>query len=316
MKILLMYKPHAAHAQALREAAPDAEFCCAMGEAEAQALVVDADAILGNRYFLQALPFARRLRWMQSNSVGMDLVLSRRDLLTGVTITNARGVYDDELADHALALILGLARKLHLARDAQHEGEWNKLPLLTLRGCSALILGWGGVGRGIADRLRAFGVRIAALRRSHSGPPAQDRDGVTIYGPETWRAALPETDFLVIALPLTAATHGLVGAAELHLLKPGACVVNVARGPIIDEMALFTGLRRGKIAGAGLDVLNAEPPPPDHPVWTTPNALLTPHVARSPETEPRKWEALFVENVRRFANGLPLLNVVDKDAGY
>jgi phosphoglycerate dehydrogenase-like enzyme len=315
MLILLMYEPSAPHLAALKEAAPAATFRWAGSEAEAQALVADAEAILGNRYFLQSLPYARRLRWMQSNSVGVDLVLSQPALTQGLTITNVRGVYDDELADHALALLLGVVRGLHHARDAQRERVWRREPLRTLAGTAALILGWGGVGRGIAKRLLPFGVAMTAARRTHPGPPYTE-GGVLLCGSDGWRERLPATDWLILALPLTAQTRGMVGAAELAALRPGAVVVNLSRGAILDEAALFDLLSAGALAGAALDVLTDEPPPPTHPAFSTPNVLLTPHVGRSSQAGPPRWEPLFVENVRRFAAGLPLLNVVDPEQGY
>ncbi len=141
-------------------------------------------------------------------------------------------------------------------------------------------------------------------------------DGFLVHPPDSWRARLPETDILVLALPLTPETRQLVGREELAALPHGAFVVNVGRAQTLDEDALLQGLHDGRLGGAGVDVLRDEPPPPDHAAWAEPNLLLTPHVARSPEEPPFRWEPLFVENLRRFAADEPLLNVVDVDAGY
>jgi phosphoglycerate dehydrogenase-like enzyme len=314
LTVVLMYPPSPAHRAALQDAAPGAQLLVATTEAEARELVADADAILGNRFFLQSLPHARRLRWMQSNSMGMDLVLTGAPLLGGVAVTNARGVYDDEVADHALALLLALARGLHLARDAQARRRWERRPLQTLAGTRALILGWGGIGRGIAARLAAFGVEVhAARRRLEAGPVREGR--FTLWG-EDWRQALPLTQWLVLALPLTPATRRLVGPAELAALPAGSTVVNVGRGGTLDDEALLAAIRAGRLAGAGLDVMEDEPLPAEHPLWGEERVLLTPHVGRSEQGPPFRWEGLFVENLRRFAAGEPLLNVVDLDAGY
>ena len=292
MKILLMYEPHPAHLARLRDAAPRAAFVVAHDETEARALIVDADAVLGNRWFYQSVDAASRLRWMQSNSMGIDLVLERaghRDFV----LTCARGIYDEEVAQHAVALALALVRRLHTYRDAQHRAEWNRAHLRSLSGMDALILGWGGVGRKIATLLEPFGARVQAGRS----------DGTFAF----------DVDLLFLALPLTPRTRHLVGANELHALRPGALLVNVGRGETLDTRALLEAKHLG---GAALDVFEEEPLPPDHPLWARPDILLTPHVARSIEAPPYRWESLFEENVRRFAAGEPLLHVVDREKGY
>ena len=355
MKILLMYGPSRAHLAALQEAAPQATFAVAGSEGEAREQVVDARAILGNRYFLQSLPYSQRLRWMQSNSVGMDLILDGGgERLREITLSNARGVYDDEVADHALALILGLVRGLHLARDAQRDRRWDRWSLGTLAGRRALVLGWGGVGQAIGRRLLTFGVEVEGVRRTHHGPPARQDDprmesraagrrrpvpadapgtwalsregtgaarslgpaGCLVHGPASWRQALPSTDILVLALPLTAQTRSLVGAKEIDALPASAVVVNVGRGGTLDDGALLAALRENRLLGAGLDVMADEPLSPDHPAWGERRLWFTPHVARSLERPPYRWEPLFVENVRRYGAGELLLNVVDQEAGY
>jgi len=315
LNVLLMYRPNPEHEEALRRAAPAAQFETAADERSAADLIREADAVLGNRYFLQSLPHARRLRWMQSNSTGVDLILRAGPALDGIVLTCARGVYDDEVADHAVALVLALARGLHLARDSQRERRWNRLQLETLRGQRALVVGWGGIGQGIARRLRSFGVEVEGVRRRIDAT-TEDAEGFVVHPPTAWRARLPELQILVLALPLTHETHRLVGAAELEALASGALLVNVGRAETVDEEALLDALARGLLAGAALDVVTEEPPPPDHPVWSEPRLLITPHVARSPEEPPFQWEGLFVENLRRFAAGEPLLNVVDVRAGY
>jgi len=311
-----MYPPGAEHAQALRRAAPRASIEAAADEPAARTLMAEADAVLGNRWFRQSLPAARRLRWMQSNSMGMDLVLGAGDALGAVVVTCARGVYDEEVAEHAVALALALGRGLHLARDAQRRRQWPRRHLITLAGGRAMVLGYGGVGRATARRLASLGMSVRGVRRRHAGTPAAGGDGVVLHGPDSWREQLRATDLLVLALPLTRATEGIVGAAELEALPRGALVVNVGRGGTLDEQALLGELRRGRLGGAALDVVAEEPPAAGSALWTEPGLLLTPHVARSPERPPYRWEPLFVENLRRFSAGEPLLNVVDREAGY
>jgi phosphoglycerate dehydrogenase-like enzyme len=309
MKVLLGYEPDAPHLARLSAVAQGAEIVVARCEAEAQREVVDADAYLGNRWFLQALPAARRLLWMQSGSSGMDLVLRGGERLRTVTITSARGIYDDEIADHAVALLLMLRRHLHIARDNQRDGRWLRAPITRLRETHAMVLGFGGVGRAIATRLIPFGIEVVGVRRRPATEPG-------VVGPDDWRDRLGAIDHLVVALPETPLTRGIVGRSELSALRVGAVVVNVGRGSTLDATAVRSLLRAGHLTGAALDVFDDEPLPLAHPLWAEKDVVITPHVARSPEHAPYRWEPLFEENLRRFAAGEPLLNVVEKDAGY
>lgn len=308
MKILLLDRPSEEHLRRLRQAAPGAEMLCAESEEDAAAKVPGAEVVMGNRWLLQCLPRARSLRWLQSNSVGVEWLLGNAGL-DGVTVTCARGVYDDEMADHTLALLLALARGLPALRDAQHRREWRRTPTPPLRGRRALILGAGAVGTAVARRLGPFGVECeGACRRPR--PPAPPFQALH----EDWRSRLPTADFLVLTLPLTARTRGCVGRAELTALPEGALLVNVARGELLDEEALRETLPR--LGGAALDVFAQEPLPPGHWAWMEPKVLVSPHVGRSPEPGARRLEGLFAENLRRYASGEPLLHVVDPEAGY
>lgn len=317
MKILLMYEPSADHLQALEAAGQQkVSFCSARSEREAWQLIEDVTAVMGNRFFLQSLPNARDLCWMQSNSVGVDLILEARDQLNGVVLTCAKGVYDSEMSDHALALLLALIRQLHLIRDEQRSRKWIRRNLDCLSGKRATILGWGGVGQGIAARLQAFGVEVGAVRRSHEGSPRLADDGITFFGPSNWRKRLHQSDFLILALPRTKETEGLVGRKELSMLPSDAFVINVGRGETLDQEALLALLREEALMGAALDVFEREPLLEDDPIWEEGRLIISPHVARSSEVTPFKWEPLFVENLRRFVAEEPLLNVVDMDLGY
>ncbi len=186
MKVLLMYHPSPDHAAALRRAAPaGTAFRVADSEADAADAIVDADAVLGNRWLVQSLPSARRLRWVQSNSVGVDRILDARRHLDGATLTCARGVYDDPMAEHAIALLLALIRGIPEARDAQRAERWERRSLATVTGMRVLVLGWAGVGRGIARRARALGAHVSGARRRHHGGPEADADGFVVHGPAT-----------------------------------------------------------------------------------------------------------------------------------
>lgn len=303
-----------------RETRGAADLVVAECEAAARAAMPEADAVLGNRFFLQSLAGARRLRWMQSNSMGVDRLVPALRAHGSVVLTNTRGLYDDEVADHALALILGLVRNTHGMRDDAARRVWRRHALRQMSDLDALILGWGGVGRGIARRLVAFGTRVRAARRGGGRRVQPDRKGgagsMEVLTGDAWRERLPRTDLVVLALPLTPSTRQLFGAAELDRMRPGGWVVNVGRGETLDAAALLRALADGWLAGAALDVFESEPLPPEHPAWSEPRLVISPHAARSLEQPPFRWEELFAENARRFLAGRPLLNVVDLEAGY
>lgn len=317
MTVMLMYQPSEEHFKALQKAAPDTSFLIATDEVSAARQIMNADIVMGNRYFLQSLPYAKKLVWMQSNSSGVDVVLEGGGpAIENVIITSCRGVYDDEVADHALAMILSLFRGIHFARDLQNQKAWERRSLQTLRDKRALILGWGGVGKGIARRLGAFGVEVEGVRRTHSGAPSKDDTEFLVWGIDRWHEALPNQDILILALPKTSETEGLVSYQEMAALRYGAYVVNISRGRILDNEALRELLCNGRLGGCALDVLKDEPPPENHWVWSEKRVIITPHWGRSAESPPFRWESLFEENLRRFVMDEPLLNVVDKDKGY
>lgn len=304
MHILLMYQPSQAHFEALKAGAPSATFDVALTEEMAKEKIQSADAVLGNRFFIQSLPYARKLKWMQSNSVGVDLILRSELIEKRLQITSAKGIYDDEVAEHALALVLSLSRGIHLARDSQKEKKWNRTTLRQILGARCLILGFGGIGQGIAKRLKLLGAQVGTVCLRKESSEAD------------WKEQLSATDFLIMALPLTKLTRGFVGKDELALLPPQAYLINVGRGETLDEEALLMALKEKRLSGAALDVFSEEPLSEQNPLWTENRIIITPHVARSVEIAAHKWEDLFVENVRRFYLNEPLLNLVDHDAGY
>lgn len=313
--ILLMYEPVAAHFARLKQIAPHHEIVIAHSEQEAQKLIEKAEIVLGNRFFIQSLPFARNLRWMQSNSVGVDIILAERQRLidNNIILTCARGVYDGELAEHTVALLLTLFREIHLLRDEQHNHSWQRHRLRTLNGSRCLIIGWGSLGQEIARMIAALGGHVSAVRNR---PENSEENGITIFGQGTWQAQLPETDALIICLPKTTETHHFVDRKILGQLPASAFVINIGRGGTLDDQALLDGVRAGKLAGAALDVFEQEPLPPAHPIWNERRIMVSPHVGRSLEGPVFKWQSLFEENLARYLRGEALLNVVNYEKGY
>jgi phosphoglycerate dehydrogenase-like enzyme len=197
----------------------------------------------------------------------------------------------------------------------QAQRVWQPFVGTTLNGSALGIVGYGAVGSAAAARARPFGMKIGALRRR---PELFQRDTLVdrSYGPDRLQELMATSDYVLVVTPLTAATQGLIGEAEIAAMKPTGVIINVGRGPVVDEAALIRALDRGSIRGAALDVFNNEPLPPDHPFWAMPNVLLSPHTADRVEGFLLPAFECFFENFDRFLKGQPLLNVVDRQAGY
>ena len=254
-----------------------------------------------------------QLRWVHTISAGVDGLINDQLRERGITLTNAAGAYAIPIAEwvlHALLMIVKRGPEMVLA---QQERRWHDaIDFEELTGKTLLILGAGGIGREIARRAAAFDMRVWAVNRSGRAVPHVER----VVSGDGWRDLLSETDMLVLAAPLTAATRGLIGARELALLPRHAWLINIARGTIVDEPALIEALRGGALAGAALDTFASEPLPPDSPLWTLPNVIVSPHHSgSSPRSEERALD-LFIDNLQRFVSGRELRNVVDLEAGY
>jgi phosphoglycerate dehydrogenase-like enzyme len=267
----------------------------------------------GRPILQKVLEQAPELRWLHTPSAGVDHVLIPPVLERDITVTNSAGVHAIPIAEFVMALLLSHVKRLHDYRAAQSEARWERsFRPGELYEQTLLILGIGGIGQAIASRAAAFGMRVLGIRRS-----PRPMEGVAqVVGMDGWRALLPEADALVIAAPLTEETRGMVDAAALEAMKPSAYLVNIARGAIIDEPALIGAMNAGRIAGAALDTFEEEPLPPESPLWRLPNVTITPHTTSGSPRMHERQIALFLENLRRFRGGEPMLNVVDKAAGY
>jgi phosphoglycerate dehydrogenase-like enzyme len=306
--------------EGLRRAFPYVEFVSPADRAAADAALPGADVVLGYAVRPHNFARARRLRWIQITSAGVGPALFPELAASDVVLTNGRGLYSDAMAEHALAVMLAFARRLHLSRDLQHERRWGHVALrdeapgfATLDGGTLGIVGFGSIGEALASRARAFGLRVIGLRRTPRTPPDPAH--------EQWAAGrlhelLARADWVVLAPPLTDETRGMIGAAEIAAMRRHAVLVNLGRGALVDEDALTAALAAGRIGGAGLDVFREEPLPAASPLWTMPNVIVTPHVSG---LGPGLWEramALFARNLSAFLEGRTLENVVDKRTGY
>jgi phosphoglycerate dehydrogenase-like enzyme len=261
----------------------------------------------------KVLTLAPRLRWLHTPSAGVDHLLIPPVLERGITITNSAGVHAIPIAEFVLALLLAHVKRLAGYRAAQAEARWERgLEPAELYERTLLILGVGGIGQAIADRAAAFGMRVWGSRRSPRPMPGVER----VVGMDGWRPLLPEADFVVVAAPLTPETRGMLDGSAFAAMRRTAYLVNIARGAIVDEAAMLEALRAGRIAGAALDTFEQEPLSPEHPLWALPNVLITPHTTSGSPRMRERQVALFSENLRRFRNNEPLLNVVDPAVGY
>ncbi len=260
---------------------------------------------------------ARRLRWLHTLSAGVEKLLFPELLESPVVLTNARGVFKRSLAEFAVLGILFHTKKVRRLINNQRERHWDHFLVDWANERVMGVLGYGEIGRECALLAKGLGLKIYAVRRN-PGKSADDPLLDRIFAPDQLHEMLSRIDVLVCAAPLTPETRHMVGDAEFAAMKQTAIVVNVGRGPVIDEAALIRALEGAQIAAASLDVFEHEPLPPDSPLWGMENVLISPHC--TDETENPDWLGLslrlFVENFDRFQNGDPLLNVVDKKAGY
>jgi phosphoglycerate dehydrogenase-like enzyme len=264
---------------------------------------------------LARLQDAPRLRWIQLASAGVPAALCPIATARQIRVTNLAGLYGPTIAEHALAMLLILDRNLQVVQRNQGSKTWDRSVAATMRdlhGQTLAVLGLGNIGTNIARLARAFGMRVIGCKRAAKPCPQVDR-----LCPSTeLRAMFAEADHAAIAAPLTPQTDGMVGLDALQALKPRAILVNVSRGPIVQEKALIEVLRSGHLGGAGLDVFAVEPLAPDHPFWTMPNVLVSPHYSgETVNTGPLPAQR-FLRNLRAYRAGNPQEGLVDLEQGY
>jgi phosphoglycerate dehydrogenase-like enzyme len=260
------------------------------------------------------LPQMPHLRWIHTLGAGVDGDLTPEVVNSDILVSRTRGLHCIPVSEWVLMQILAVSKRLPELVRAQEKHEWTKLEVpVSLIGRTIGIVGYGEIGQCVTARARGFGFRVVGTRR-HARPAPELDD---FYPLDQLDRLLAESDYVVILAPLTRETRGMIGAAQLGAMKPSAWLVNVARGPVVEEAALVEALRAGTIAGAALDVFAQEPLPPDNPLWSLPNVLITPH--SSGVNFPRfhkETMAQFIDNLGRYVRGEPLASLVDKQAGY
>jgi phosphoglycerate dehydrogenase-like enzyme len=292
------------------------EFITANDNNEMRQHTADVDAIIG-WVSRDVVKKGKNLKWIQSPSAGVEGFITIPELVNSdIILTNAQIIMGPEIADHTFALLLTLTRNMSQYHSQMSTASWDRdtgLPLLELRNKTMLIIGLGGIGTQVAERAHAFGMRVLATDPVDK-PYINSVE--TVGKPDELYAFLPEADVIVSAVPHTPTTEQMLSTDEFDAMKDGVILINVSRGKIVDTDALVAGLREGKVAAAGLDVTDPEPLPEGHPLWSMENVIITPHVAGRSDGLGERHMGLFRENVRRFVEGLPLRNVVDKQAGY
>lgn len=317
---LVHYLPwQAATLDDLSQQFADVDFVQAQDAAHAVQELANADILVtGGPYYLGDVAtavntHAPKLKWIQSLSIGTD-IFEKGGVPNNVMFTNAAGLKGRTVAEHTMALMLGHMHAIPEMERFRQQREWGR-PTLRARIDSVedhtlLLLGYGSIGQEIARKAKAFDMNVIALNRSGSGNADGDGPADTVAPINTLSTWLPEADFVASSLPLVPGTEKLMGAAEFALMKPSAVLINVGRGPVIDQSTLIDALRDNQIAGACLDVFEDEPLPADDPIWDAPNVIVSPHVGGTGGPIGPRFAELLGENLIRFQQGQPLRNQV------
>ena len=303
----------------LAKVAPNVRIVTGLSKKEALARAEEAHGINARYASPEFLTKATKLRWVQVSSAGVDRYLGIKPLMENdkLVMSNSRAVHGPAIADHAMAMLLSLTRNLNYDAQNQKQAKWARGggagKSIALQGKTMLVVGLGGIGTEIAQRANGFSMKVIGTRRSDRPSP----DYIKRVGkPKDLLAMLPEADVVVLAVPLTDETKNMLNTAAFDAMKPGAYLINIARGKVVNTEAMLKALKSGRLAGACLDVTDPEPLPANHELWKQANVIITPHIASRSEVTNERRSALLVENLRRFGAGEPLLNVVDKKAGY
>jgi len=277
-----------------------------------------SEVVAAYRFSAEQFARCRELRWLHLGAAGIEKSLSPALVNSEVVVTNARGIHGDRMAEFVLGAILFLANRFDIAVRGQFEKQWRQKEMVKSRfavaGKTVGIAGMGAIGAEIAKWCAALGMRVIGLRRDAALPKPEFVS--EIFAVNQIDEFLQRSDFIVLVLPLTPETRGILSAERLRLMKPNACLINIGRGELADEDALLAMLREEKIAGAALDVFQTEPLPADHPFWQLDNVFVTPHISGNFEEYVERVGEQFAENLARYVRGEKLLNVIDKKRGY
>jgi phosphoglycerate dehydrogenase-like enzyme len=319
MKLVVISPPNLPHLSLLEKLPAGVDVTIGLNPQELDGAIGSADVLMNGMgtgdTFRRVFPKARQVRWVHSLSAGVENVLTAEMLTSPVPLTNARGVFAESLGEFVIAAALFFAKDFRRMRRSQAAGKWDQFDVEVLYRQSMAIVGYGEIGRAAARRAKAMGMKVYATRRR----PELLKDDPLVdegFSPDDRAEMISRADYIVAAAALTPETRGLIGEKEIGAMKRSAVVMNVGRGPVIDEAALVRALQENRIAGAALDVFDKEPLPPGHPFWGMDQVLLSPHTADHTEGWLNDATEFFIANFHRFAKGEPLQNIVDKQAGY
>jgi len=319
LTLLVLADPSASWLKLLGDLGPDINVIVSNEAAKVPEFARQADVIVNGssspRLLSAAIPAALKAQWMHSLWTGVDHVLSPEVLASPLPLTNGRGVFRRPLAEWTVGAMLYFAYNMRRMVRQQQAGVWEAFTTEEIQGKTLGIVGYGGIGSLAAELARPFGMRIIALRRR---PELFEQDSIVheSFAPAKLNQMLAASDYVLLATPLTEQTRGMIGAAQIAAMKPSSVLINVGRGAVVDEPALVDALQGGKIRGAALDVFAVEPLPAEHPFYKLENVLLSPHTADHVQDFVHLAVECFLDNLRRFQAGEPLLNLVNKHAGY
>jgi len=310
---ILVYHPEPGEAQAYARLIkqPKLPFAVAVCStpSEAEPHIGDAEILYAWNFPRALLPRAAKLRWAQNMGAGVERLMLP-ELPRRVKVTRVAGIFGPWIAEYVLGWCLWLTQRTELFRAQQRERRWRQADPLRLHGATLCVVGLGDIGRTIARAARGFGMLVVGVNRSGRKVAEADR----VYKTRDLRKAVAGADFVALTAPLTEATRGLIGAAELAAMRPSAWLINTARGPVVDEAALLYALRGRRLGGAVLDVFDEEPLPQSHPLWELDNVVITPHIS-GPSTS-GEIAPIFNDNLRRYLAGRALRYGVDRKRGY
>lgn len=317
-RVLVIAQPNARYLTLLEQMPDDTTITVGATQEAFHSAAREADVIFSGMnvgpVLRQIWPEAKKVRWIHSMSAGVEGLLFKELIESDIPVTNARGVFAESLGEFVLASMLFFAKDLRRMIRSQQARRWEQFDVDMLSEQTVGIVGYGEIGRAAARRAKAMGMQVLAIRRRTPSEPDPFVDRT--FTPEERVQMMPLCDYVAAAAPLTAETKSMIGEKEIAAMKPAAVVMNVGRGPVIDEKALIAALQEKRIRGAALDVFDKEPLPDDHPYWSMENVLLSPHCADHTRTWQEDAMQLFIDNFFRFERGEPLKNVIDKKAGY
>lgn len=281
---------------------------------ELDAILADAEIAYGMRTPVNLLSRAPKLKWIQVTSAGVDRYLTDEFRRSKVVLTNASGIHATPIGEFVISLMLMFTKNAPVFFQAKQKKEWLRTPGTVLNGKTVGVIGLGSIGQEVARLCKAFRMRVIATRRSPKSRHARNVD--LLLPPNGLPRLLEESDYVAICVPLTKETRKLIGPAEFKMMKPTAYIINIGRGPVIDEEALIRALELKQIAGAGLDVFTVEPLPKESKLWDLPNVIISPHVSGGREDYEVGALDIFCRNLQRYLEGKRLINVVNKEKGY